>query len=59
MIFVVEYEKSGNKCVDVLYQAHLETDKYEQVNKIFFCDNYHEVQAVLGELKKEIPHGYE
>jgi hypothetical protein len=59
MIFVVEYEKNGDRYIDIVHKSELDTDPYEKINKIFFCENATEVKEVTRALNQEIQNGYE
>jgi hypothetical protein len=51
MIFVVDHERAGKPIIDIVYGEELETDHYDKVNCIFFCDNVEEVMLVVSELR--------
>ena len=51
MIFVVEHEKDGRVVFDVVHGDELNTDAYDRVNKIFFCESDVEAQLVVEELR--------
>ena len=51
MIFVVEFEQDGRRFVGVEHGDELDTDKFERVNKIFFCETEEEAQIVLSDFR--------
>jgi hypothetical protein len=51
MIFVVEHVTNGHTLIDVVHGDELNTDAYDHVNKIFFCESDVEAQLVVGELR--------
>lgn len=51
MIFVVEHKVNGEVKIDVVHGEELDTDAYDHVEKIFFCETEVEAQAVVAEIR--------
>jgi len=54
MHIVIEHEKDGPWQLQVLVDTdEIETKDFEPIKKIFFCENFVEVEMVINEIKGE------
>jgi len=52
MIFVVAHKENGQDRITVEYGDEFDTEHYEDIHKIFLCDNEEEAEMVIDELKR-------
>lgn len=52
MIFVIAHIEDGEEKVTVEYGDELITENYQDIQKIFFCDNEDEAEMVVHEVKR-------
>jgi hypothetical protein len=51
MIIVVDHLRAGKPIIDIVYGDELDTDHYDKVNSIFFCETVEEVMFVVSEIR--------
>ena len=51
MIFVVEHERAGKLILDIVFGDELETDHYEYVKSIFFCETMEQAMLVVSKIR--------
>jgi hypothetical protein len=52
MIFVVAHIENGEERITVEYGDEFNTEHYEDIQKIFLCDNEDEAEIVIDALKR-------
>jgi hypothetical protein len=50
MIFVVKHQYDGASVIDIIHGDELDTDEYQHIDSIFFCENMDEVVMVVDEI---------